>query len=160
MKVIPVQIGRPIKGYSSAAEAISAAKNNPLQPKARADAERLAGRTFVGGRAAPSRWSLEFSGSWYVHVECCNDEVVWSVTQSPPMFEGLAEPYALLWRSGTEGEINPSALFAARAGVEFQNLWVNEAGFYVYFRGRAMLAFHAVRSVDDQSGVLAIGEEG
>jgi hypothetical protein len=49
MIVLPVDIGRPIEGYSSAEAAIAAAKGHPRHGKARADGELLAGQSFVGG---------------------------------------------------------------------------------------------------------------
>jgi hypothetical protein len=158
MNVLQIDAGRPIKGYSSAAEAIAAAKGNPRQPKAREDGKLLAGQTFVGGRATYSRWCLEFTGSWYVDIEC-HGEVEWSVTQKRPDFVGLSETYALRWPSGTESTIDPSALFASRAGADFWQLWVNEGGFYVYLRRKLILCFHAVRSVDDRSCILAVCED-
>jgi hypothetical protein len=159
MKVLQVDIGRPIKGYSSAAEAIAAAKGNPRQPKAQEDGKLLAGQTFVGGRATYSRWCLEFTGSWYVDIECRNDIVEWSVTQNPPVFEDLSKAYALRWPSGAESRIDPPALFASRAGAEFWQLWVNEAGFHFYLRRKLILVFHAVRSVVDRSCILAVCED-
>jgi hypothetical protein len=159
MNVLHVDTGRPIKGYSSAAEAIASAKGNPRQPRAREDGKLLAGQSFVGGRASYSRWCLEFTGSWHVDIECRDDEVEWNVTQNAPVFEDLSEAYGLRWPSGIESTIDPSALFASRAGAEFWQLWVNEAGFYVYLRRKLILCFHAVRNVDDRSCVLAVCED-
>jgi hypothetical protein len=159
MNVLRVDIGRPINGYSSAAGAIAAAKGHPRQPKARADGTLLDGQNFVTGRASYSRWCLEFTGPWYVDIECHEDEVEWSVTRNPPVFEGLSEAYALRWPSGHESTIDPTALFASRAGAEFWQLWVNEAGIYVYLRRKPILCFHAVRSVDDRSCILAVCDD-
>jgi hypothetical protein len=97
MNVLHVHTG-PIKGYSSAAGAIAAAKVHPRQPNARADGTLLQHQTFVTGRASYSRWCLEFTGSWYVDVECRDDEVEWNVTQTPPAFEDLSEAYVLRCR--------------------------------------------------------------
>jgi hypothetical protein len=159
MNVLQVDNGRPIKGYSSFAGAIAAANGHPRQPNARADGTLLQHQTFVTGRASYSRWRLEFTGSWYVDVECRDDEVEWKVTQTPTAFEDLTEAYVLRWPSGIESTIDPSALFANRAGAEFWQLWVNEAGLHVYLRRKLILCFHAVRRVDDRSCILAVCED-
>lgn len=159
MNILQIDNGRPITGYSSAAEAIAAAKGNPRQPKAQADGALLAGQLFLAGRASYSQWCLEFTGPWYVDITCRNYDVQWRVTKEPPSFEDLSETYALRWPSGIESKIDPSALFANRAGAEFWQLWVNEAGFYVYLRQKLILNFHTVRRVDDGSCVLAVCED-
>jgi hypothetical protein len=159
MKILQVDIGRPIKGHSSIAEAIAAAKGHPRQSTAQTESKLLEAQTFVSGRASYARWSLEFTGPWYVDIESREDQVHWSVMQNPPPFEGLSEAYALRWPSGRESTIDPSALFASRADAEFRQLFVNEAGLYIYLRRKPILCFHAVRSVDDRSCVLAVCED-
>jgi hypothetical protein len=159
MNVPRVDIGRPIIGYSSAAGAIAAAKGHPRQSKARADGTLLEGQTFVGGRASYARWCLEFSGPWYVDIACGNDRVEWRVTQERSSFDSLSEAYALRWPSGIESTIDPLALFASRAGADFWQLWVNEVGLYVYLHRKLILCFHAVRSVEDRSCILAVYED-
>ncbi|MGF1633887.1 MAG: hypothetical protein ACFCVE_08575 [Phycisphaerae bacterium] len=159
MIVIPVDIGRPIKGYSSAEAAIAAAKGHPRQEKAQADEELLAGQLFVGGRASFSRWCLEFTGSLWVDIIAQDDEVDWRVTHEAPVFEHLSEPYTLRWPSGADPVTDPARMFADRAGAPFWQLWVNELGFYVYLRRKLILCFHPVRRVDDGSCVLSVFED-
>ncbi|MEZ6143023.1 MAG: hypothetical protein R3B84_20860 [Zavarzinella sp.] len=162
MIVLPVDIGRPIEGYSSFNAAIASAKAHPRQGKARADGEMLASQSFVGGRASYSRWCLEFTGSLWIDIVAQNDEVEWRVTREGPVFEYLSEPYALRWPSGAESVTNPARIFADRVGAPFWQLWVNEIGFYVYVRRKLILCFHPVRrvdSIDNGSCVLSVFED-
>ena len=159
MIVLPVDIGRPIEGYSSAEAAIAAAKGHPQQQRARADGALLAGQSFVGGRWSYSRWCLEFTGSLWVDITCRNDEVDWRVTHEAPAFEASSEPFALRWPSGAESVIDPAKLFADRVGAEFWQFWVNEVGFYVYLRRKLILCFHAVRRVEDGSCIFSVSED-
>jgi hypothetical protein len=159
MIVLPVKIGRPLKGYSSIEAAIAAAKQHPRQHKARADGALLVGQSFVGGRAGFSRWSLEFTGSLWVDITSRDDEVDWRVTHKPPIFGHVTEPYALRWPSGQDELIDPAKLFASRVDARFWQLWVNEVGFYVYLNHKLILCFHSVRRAEDGTCVLAVYED-
>jgi hypothetical protein len=159
MIVLPVEIGRPIEGYSSFDAAIAAAKGHPKQRKARADGAVLAGHSFVGGRASYSRWCLEFTGASWLDIASRDDEVEWRVTHEPPTFQYVSEPYALRWRSGEESVIDPATIFAGRAGAPFWQLWVNDVGFYVYLRGKLILCFHSVRRIENGTCVLSVFED-
>ena len=159
MNILPVDIGRPIDGYSSAEAAIAAAQGHRQQQRARADGALLAGQSFVGGRCSYSRWCLEFSGSLWLDITCRNDEVDWRLGHEAPTFEDSSDPFALRWPSGAESVIDPAKLFANRVGAEFWQLWVNEVGFYVYLRRKLILRFHAVRRVDDGTCIHSVSED-
>lgn len=159
MTVLPVDIGRPVKGYPSAELAIAAATGHTRQGKARADGELLDGQSLVGGRASYGRWCLEFTDSLWIDIAARNDEVEWRVTRDAPAFTSVSEPYAMRWPSGDESVIDPARVFADRAGGPFWQLWVNEGGLCVYVRRKAILCFHSARRVDDRDCVLSVFEE-
>ena len=159
MDPIAVKFGPPVQSDDSAEAAIAAATNHPLQPRAKADAARFAGRRFVGGRASLTRCSLEFTGPLWVEIWNEADEVRWEVLESPTHFESNKEPNLLIWPSGQESTMNPVRLFDDRVGAAFWSFFVNESGFLVYMRQHEILSFHPIRRADDESCILYVGEE-
>jgi hypothetical protein len=158
MDIISVTIGKPVVGYRSAAEALNGAANNPRQPRAKADGALLAGRQFIGGQGSSVRWGLEFTGHRWLDITCENDEVVWNIVDSPPVFSS-ADEYLLRWPSGAQSVIDAKRWLSVRADAEFSRLWVNEMSFYVYLRNKPILCFTAVRDAEAATGVLAVCEE-
>jgi hypothetical protein len=156
---IAVDVGPPIKGYSSAAAAIAGAKGHPRQIKAKQDAQPFFGRRFVAVRCSLTEWSVEFTDSLWVEVFCEGDEVEWRVSQSPKTFTHIEQAYTYVWPSGNRGVIDPAQIVADRSGAGFKRFWVNESGFYIYLLHRPLLAFHPLQRRGQDDCVLWVGNE-
>lgn len=163
---IPVK-GFPIRqAYDSFEAAIAAANTHCMQPQARADSARLKGTHFIDAYWNDANHWLRFSNGRVLHVTVDREVVRWVVMESvvaedmPACIERVgAQPVLLDW-SGTVGKrpMNCSALIASRRGAEFQQLFVNELGLWVYLRGHLILWYMSIQRTDTLESLLYVSE--
>jgi hypothetical protein len=145
---IPVRPRGTITGYSSPEEAIRAATLHPRQPQAREASGVLLGRHLVAARWDLQSWVIEFSGSVWLRVSVGVDGVDWAVEPTPSALQPASEPVAFDWGNRLVAEMDSRILVEPRRGAEFWQLWMNEAGLWLYLRKQPILAFHVVERRD------------
>jgi hypothetical protein len=161
----------PVKGYpferafNSFDAAIQGATNHPLQGKAQDDTALLSGASLVDGYWTGSDLVLQFSNERWLHVFERDHRARGDVVDGAPDLGDVvqrvgASPIILDWGAAIgECRMDLSSLMAKRRGAEFQHLFVNECGFYVYMRQCLILAFHVVRRLDVEEDMLFVTEE-
>jgi len=168
MRIIPVESCPQKKAYESFEAAIEGAQNNPLQPRARADSERLIGATVVDAYWTDRQFVVRFSNEQFLHIWACPEELKWEVTKFAPVIPERDvrrigdEPVVHRWRPGPalgDHVQDCSALVAKRRGAEFQQLFVNQFGLWVYLRGHLVWHFGAIRRTDLDQPILAVCED-
>jgi len=164
MQAIPIA-GYPLeRTYRTAKAAIEGAKNNPRQPKARADSARLAGATVVDACWTDTEFIVRFSNAMFLHIWVYPGQVQWKITDTQPDIAGSqvqrvgAAPMIFRWERAGDGCVDCSALVAKRRGAEFQQLFVNEFGLLVYLRGQLIWQFGVVRRTDTGQPILYVCE--
>ena len=164
MRTIFVETYPLKKTYKTAEAAIEGAKSNPLQPKARADSERLSGTTVVDVCWTDTHFVIRFSNERFLHIWACPEEVRWEVIEHPPAVTENevqrvgAEPIVYRWQRIGDRAHDCSALTAKRRGAEFQRLFINEGGLLVYLRGHSIWHFGAIRRTDLDQPILLVDE--
>jgi hypothetical protein len=170
MRIMPVDAYPLKKEYGSPKAAMEGAKNNPLQPIARTDAEELLGTTIVDAYWTDTDFVIRFSNQRFLHIRVALDacqlgDVRWEVLEAPPAIRENelqrvgAEPVIHRWRPELGDHVHDcSALTTKRIGAEFERLFVNEAGLLVYFRGRSIWFFSAIRRTDLDQPILFVAE--
>jgi hypothetical protein len=164
MRTIPVETYPLKKTYKTAEAAIEGAKNNPLQPMARADSDRLTGTSVVDACWTDTDFVIRFSNERFLHIWTCLEEVQWEVLECPPVLNKNevqrvgAEPVVYCWQRLGDRVHDSSALTAKRRGAEFQRLFVNEGGLLVYLRGHLIWHFAAIRRTDLDQPILLVDE--
>jgi hypothetical protein len=108
---------------------------------------------------------LRFSNECSLRIHINAPEVIWDVAESVPPLECLdvervGSPSVLCqWRPGVGDHVmDRSALVSKRRGSVFKQLFVNEMGLLVYFRGHAILWFCAVRHAKSKEPLLYVTE--
>jgi hypothetical protein len=165
VRIIPVT-NYPLKSsYGSFEAAIEGATRNPLQPKAQADSENLAGTTVVDAYWNDVEFAIRFSNERFLHIWACPGEVGWEIVEDPPVVDESdvqrvgAEPVIHRWAAPLVDEVKDcSTLVCKRRGAEFQRLFVNEIGLLVYCRRRLIWRFAAVRREDRDQPILSVSE--
>ena len=155
---IPVELTDDNPGYDSFEAAVAAAKNDPLQPKARRDAAAFSGRIFVDAWGDAHQWVLEFSGGLWLRVYIEGTRVAWAVEHARPQ-GAAAAPVVLEWPSGHTSRADPASLAVDRRGAAFWQFWVNDMGFHVYLRQRLILCFSPARRRDTGEMILHVWED-
>jgi hypothetical protein len=150
--------------YKNPESAIAGGRNHPLQPKARADTEILAGSCIIDAFWTDTNFVLQFSNGKLLHVFLYGNRVAWEISDTPPtLVETALERIgadAVICRWGPEvgeGIMDRSGLIQSRRGKSFRMLFVNE-GLWLYCRGMEILYFAAVRSVEADGPFLYVSE--
>jgi hypothetical protein len=165
MEAVPVDFYPLERTYKTAQAAIAGARNNPRQPKAKADSAKLAGTSVVDAWWTHTQFAIRFSNGHILHIWVSPGRVEWEVTDVPPVI-GESETQRIgskpiRYRCGPgarEVSQDWSALTARRRGAEFERLWLNEGGLLVYLRGRLIWFFAVVRRTDLDQPILWVEE--
>ncbi len=163
-QIIPVK-PFPFKAtFKTHEEAIHGAQNHAMQPKARAHGATLEGSDFIDACWNDANFYLHFSNEMTLHVFVEHDYVDWCVrprleTEIPKNARLVgSEPSLLDWGKLGILPMDCSALIAKRRGATFWQLFVNEAGFWVYLRRQLILTFAPIYRTDTGSSLLYVYE--
>lgn len=168
MSAIPIEHARELRGYDSPGAAIRAADRHARQAEARRLGTLLDGRRLVDAWCGLRTWVLEFTGPVRLRIRALDDApdktdpsdlVAWEVVDERPDAAPADGPIELDWGDGPASVVDVAALARPRIDAEFRQLYVNQAGFYVYLRGHRYLWFSAVRRTDTGEIILYAGEE-
>lgn len=166
MTPIPVRPYPPARSFDSIEAAIAHARSHPRQPDARRDAARLAGAALVDAAWTLTEWVLRFDSGLCLRVWADGAQVRWSLGPGAtepgggPVGRVGAPPVVPDWGTRVGSwEMDCSAFVATRRGASFHNLFVNDQGFFVYFRGLLILCFGVAERVADGSSILYVYED-
>jgi hypothetical protein len=154
-----------MRTFRSLEAALGDAKSHARLPKANQDTGALAGSLLVDGFWGLYEWVLRFDTGLHVRIWPDGAEVNWQLLSV--VHESTADharrvgslPIRLQWPNQLGiHEMDGSALIAKRRGARFYQLFVNEMGLFVYFRGHLILIFQSVAVEADGTSVLYASE--
>ncbi len=166
MNPIPVKSHPFRQTFDSFEHAVRHAMNHPLRPKAEADTDRLLETTLVDSYWSFNEFVLGFSNGQWLHIFVSESEVRWQLQDSQPLlftepqFRIGAQPIQLDWKGAIGIQpMDPSDLVAKRIGAEVSQLFINDTGFFVYFRNHLVFEFYAAYRTDTGEDILYIIED-
>jgi len=163
LDVVQVRSFPPPWASKSLQAAVAHALSHPRLPETRRDSERLQGSRFVGAEWNWFEWLLRFDNEQTIHVWVERNEIRWMLKSTQPAgngFEGIgAAPVELDWATTIGRQVmDRSALVAKRRRARFQNLFINDSGFFVYLDGHLILEFSRAERLSDGRSILYVIE--